>query len=68
MIEEGVLDIAGERVVAAYGIHVNPGPLGQFSYRPGTAMAGANNLTVTFHGRGGHGSQPHTALDPVTAV
>nr|WP_314314954.1 M20 family metallopeptidase [Kocuria rhizophila] len=68
MIEEGVLDVAGERVVAAYGIHVNPGPLGQFSYRPGTAMAGANNLTVTFHGRGGHGSQPHTALDPVTAV
>ena len=68
MIEEGVLDAAGERVVAAYGLHVNPGPLGQFSYRPGTAMAGANNLSVTFHGRGGHGSQPHTALDPVPAV
>ncbi|MDO4918763.1 M20 family metallopeptidase [Kocuria sp.] len=68
MIREGVLDVTGERPVAAYGIHVNPGPLGVFSYRPETAMAGANNLSVTFHGRGGHGSQPHTALDPVPAV
>ena len=68
MIREGVLDVTGERPVAAFGLHVNPGPCGTFSYRPGTAMAGANNLSVTFHGRGGHGSQPHTALDPVTAV
>ena len=68
MIREGVLDVTGERPVAAFGLHVNPGPCGTFSYRPGTAMAGANNLSVTFHGRGGHGSQPHTALDPVPAL
>jgi hippurate hydrolase len=68
MIEEGVLDAAGERPVAAYGIHVAPGPMGTFSTRSGPLMAGANELRVTVHGSGGHGSQPHTAKDPVPAL
>lgn len=68
MLEEGLLEVAGERPVAAYGIHVCPGEPGVFRYRPGTAMAGANDVTVTFHGKGGHGSQPHTAVDPVPAL
>ena len=68
MIEEGVLEAAGERPVAAYGIHVRPGPLGVFRTRPGTLMAGANELRITVHGSGGHGSQPHNALDPVPAL
>ena len=68
MIDEGVLEAAGERPVAAYGIHVRPGPLGVFRTRPGTLMAGANELRITVHGSGGHGSQPHNALDPVPAL
>ncbi|MGX0886058.1 amidohydrolase [Kocuria rhizophila] len=68
MIEEGLLEITGEKPVAAYGIHVFPGQRGLFSYRPSTAMAGANYMRVTFHGEGGHGSQPHTAKDPVPAL
>ncbi|MCT1544971.1 M20 metallopeptidase family protein [Kocuria rhizophila] len=68
MIEEGLLEVTGEKPVAAYGIHVFPGERGLFTYRPGTAMAGANYLHVTFHGEGGHGSQPHTAKDPVPAL
>lgn len=68
MIEEGVLDAAGDRPVAAYGIHVTPGPQGLFSTRSGPLMAGANELRVTVHGSGGHGSQPHTAKDPVPAL
>ncbi|WP_040158951.1 M20 metallopeptidase family protein [Nigerium massiliense] len=68
MIDEGVLDAAGERPVAAYGIHVATGPWGEFSSRPGPLMAGANQLHVTVHGRGGHGSQPHTSTDPVPAL
>ncbi|SES02641.1 hippurate hydrolase [Propionibacterium cyclohexanicum] len=65
MIEEGVLDAAGERPVAAYAIHVAPGPRGVFATRPGTATAGSSRLYVTVKGRGGHGSQPHQTLDPV---
>ena len=70
MIEEGVLDAAGERVVAAYGIHVVSAmiPAGHVTGRPGTAMAAADQMYVTVQGRGGHGSMPHLAADPVTVA
>lgn len=65
MLDEGLLDAAGDRPVAAYAIHVGPGPRGVFITRPGPACAGSGDLTITVHGRGGHGSQPHLALDSV---
>jgi len=67
MVSEGVLDAAGDRPVAAYALHVASGllPFGQFASRAGTIMAAADTLHVTVHGRGGHGSQPHRAADPV---
>lgn len=70
MIEEGVLDAAGSRPVAAYALHVTSAllPLGLVASRPGTLMAAADTLDVTVHGRGGHGSQPHHAADPVPAA
>ncbi|WP_051687440.1 MULTISPECIES: M20 metallopeptidase family protein [Micrococcales] len=68
MIEEGVLDVTGERPVAAYGFHVAPAPQGTFMHRSGTVMAGAYNLHVVVHGKGGHGSAPHSALDPVAPL
>ncbi len=67
MVSEGVLDAAGDRPVAAYALHVASGllPFGLFASRAGTVMAAADTLHVTVHGRGGHGSQPHRAADPV---
>ncbi len=67
MVSEGVLDSAGERPVAAYALHVASGllPFGLLASRTGTIMAAADTLHVTVHGRGGHGSQPHHAADPV---
>ncbi|TQL01579.1 hippurate hydrolase [Cellulomonas sp. SLBN-39] len=67
MIEEGVLDAAGDRVVAAYGLHVMSStlPAGVVASRPGTLMAASDTVHVTVHGRGGHGSKPYLALDPV---
>ena len=67
MVEEGVLDAAGERPVAAYALHVASSylPPGLLASRPGTIMAAADQLHVSVHGRGGHGSQPHRAQDPV---
>ncbi|MEV7609858.1 M20 family metallopeptidase [Microbacterium sp. NPDC089320] len=67
MIDEGLLDAAGDRPVAAYAIHVAPGPRGLFATRSGAVAAGSNQLHVTVRGRGGHGSQPHQTLDPVPA-
>jgi amidohydrolase len=70
MVEEGVLEAAGERPVAAYALHVASGllPFGLLASRDGTIMAAADTLHVTVHGRGGHGSQPHHAADPVPAA
>jgi hippurate hydrolase len=70
MIEEGVLDAAGDRVVAAYGVHVASAmlPNGIVTARPGTALAAADQMYVTIQGRGGHGSMPHLAADPVTVA
>ncbi|MGW4381685.1 M20 metallopeptidase family protein [Kitasatospora sp. NPDC004531] len=67
MIEEGVLDAAGERVAAAYALHVTAAqlPAGYVAGRPGPIMAASDTLRVVVRGRGGHGSSPHLALDPV---
>jgi hippurate hydrolase len=70
MIAEGVLDAAGERPVAAYGLHVTSHrlPYGVFSTRAGPMLAAADKITVTVHGRGGHASLPHRAADPIPAA
>ncbi|MBS2533720.1 amidohydrolase [Catenulispora sp. NF23] len=70
MLAEGLLDASGERPLAAYALHVaaNRLPRGLFASRPGTATAASDGLEVTFRGRGGHGSAPHKALDPIPAL
>ena len=70
MIEEGVLETAGERPVAAYALHVTSQrlPCGTFSTRPGAMLAAADQITVTVRGRGGHASTPHRAADPIPAA
>ncbi len=68
MIEEGVLDAAGRRPIAAYGLHVGPQDFGTFNHAPGPLMASSSNLRITVLGKGGHGSRPHDAVDPVAAL
>ncbi len=66
MLEEGVLDAAGPRVSAAYGMHVMSStfPPSTVSTRPGTLMAASDGLHVTVRGAGGHGSSPHAHPRP----
>lgn len=71
MLTEGVLDASGRRVDAAYAIHVwaaGDEPSGTFTTKTGTVMAAAEVASVTILGRGGHGSAPHNAADPVPAM
>lgn len=68
MLEEGVLDAAGERPEAVYALHVGTGERGMFMTRPGPVLAGSATLRVTLHGKGGHGSTPSAASDPVPAL
>jgi len=54
MIADGVL----ERFPApdvVLGQHLTPLPAGMIGVRPGTQMSASDGLTVTLHGRGGHG-------------
>ncbi|SDL80768.1 M20 metallopeptidase family protein [Tessaracoccus oleiagri] len=70
MLDEGVLDAAGARPDAAYAIHVWAGmePHGTFTTKPGTTMASHDVVRVRYVGKGGHGSVPHTAVDPVPPI
>ncbi|MBO1268868.1 M20 metallopeptidase family protein [Arthrobacter cavernae] len=70
MIREGVLEAAGRRVDAAYGMHVFSAlePHGQFCTKPGVMLSASDGLFVTVLGAGGHGSAPYSAKDPVTAA
>jgi hippurate hydrolase len=70
MIAEGVLDAAGRRPDAAFALHVlsNLTTRGVVASKPGPIMAASDGLFVTVRGRGGHGSAPHGAKDPVPAA
>jgi len=46
------------------GLHTAPIPTGTLMTRPGDINAGTDQLDVTFHGIGGHGSMPHLTKDP----
>ena len=70
MISEGVLDAAGRRPDVAWALHVMSGlaPRGLVAGRGGPMMAASNELHVTVHGAGGHGSAPHRSKDPIPAA
>lgn len=64
MLDAGLLDLV-PRPDVVLGQHVTPLPAGTIGIRPGTQMAASDGLSITLHGRGGHGSRPHSTIDPV---
>ncbi|MEV5200583.1 amidohydrolase [Streptomyces sp. NPDC053720] len=64
MIEDGFLE-RFPRADVCLGQHVSPAPVGFVGTRPGPVMAASDSLRVRLFGRGGHGSTPETAVDPV---
>ncbi len=50
----------------AIALHDDPRlPAGEIGYTPGFAMANADSVDITVYGRGGHGSAPQNAVDPI---
>jgi amidohydrolase len=47
------------------GQHVMVGSAGTVGYRSGTILSAGDSLKVKLFGRGSHGSQPQTSIDPV---
>lgn len=64
MLDDGILDRYPKPEVVL-GQHVTPLPAGVIGVRSGTQMAASDGLTVILHGRGGHGSRPHSTIDPI---
>jgi hippurate hydrolase len=64
MLDDGLFDRFG-RPDVVLGQHVAPLPAGFLGVRPGPAFAASDSLRIMLHGRGGHGSRPETAVDPV---
>ena len=64
MVEDGLFDRVGTPDVVL-GQHVAPLPAGMIAIHPGMALAASDSLTITLHGRGGHGSRPETTIDPI---
>jgi amidohydrolase len=51
----------------ALALHVSPWhAAGTVAVTPGYALANSESCDVVFKGRGGHGSAPHTTIDPIT--
>jgi hippurate hydrolase len=66
MLSEGLFDRFP--VDAVFGLHNWPGVgAGQFGFVAGPAMASVDKAVITIVGKGGHGAEPHRAVDPVLA-
>ena len=64
MLDAGMLD-SFPRPDVVLGQHLTPLPVGTIGVRPGPQMSASDGLTVVLHGRGGHGSRPHSTIDPI---
>ena len=69
MLSQQMHMVAGEKPIVAYGLHVfSIVPSGLFTTKKDTMMASAGDMLVSISGRGGHGSMPWTAKDPITGM
>jgi hippurate hydrolase len=65
MIDDGFLKRFPKPDVAV-ALHVhNSLPAGMVGIAPGIHDANADSIRITIYGKGGHGSAPHTAIDPI---
>jgi hippurate hydrolase len=54
---------------AIFAMHNMPTmTLGHLVFRHGPTMASSDNVTITLHGKGGHGALPHFTIDPIVCA
>lgn len=64
-----IADGALEGADCVIGAHIwQPLPLGAVGISLGALMASPDKFTIAVQGRGGHGSMPHQAVDPILAA
>ncbi|MBJ6118891.1 amidohydrolase [Pontibacter sp. BT310] len=64
MINDGMMDRFPKPEIIL-GQHVMVGIAGTVGHRSGAILSAGNSLKVRIFGRGAHGSQPQTSIDPV---
>ncbi|TAN15265.1 MAG: amidohydrolase [Chitinophagaceae bacterium] len=64
MIDDGIMDRFPKPDIIL-GQHVMVGSAGTVGHRSGTILSAGNSLKIKLFGRGSHGSQPQTSIDPV---
>ncbi|MES2921168.1 MAG: amidohydrolase [Verrucomicrobiota bacterium] len=65
MVKDGLYQKVPQPSVI-FASHTNPvWPAGSVGLGTGRRMAGADQMTVTLKGNGGHGSTPHGTIDPI---
>lgn len=67
MVADGLVDRI-PRPDVALAQHVMPGAAGRIGTLAGPLLCQGESLRVTIHGRGAHGSVPHSAQDPVVVA
>ncbi|UHL64799.1 M20 family metallopeptidase [Paralcaligenes sp. KSB-10] len=64
MIDDGMLERFPKPDIIL-GQHVMVGEAGTIGYRSGVILSAGDSMKVRLFGRGSHGSQPQTSIDPV---
>ncbi|GAB3396761.1 amidohydrolase [Humibacter soli] len=64
MIADGLYDRVPKPDIVL-GQHVAPAPAGVVGVHAGPAFAATDDVMITLHGEGGHGSRPESTIDPV---
>jgi amidohydrolase len=64
MVKEGVMD--NPRVDVVFGLHIESAiEVGKIEYKPGAFMASSDWFSIKVKGKGSHGAQPWTGIDPI---
>ncbi len=64
MINDGIFTRFGKPDVA-FALHTDPLEAGVVGFNSGPVTSNYDSLKIVFNGRGGHGSAPHKAIDPI---
>ena len=64
MMDDGIFKRFGKPDVA-FALHTDPMEYGVVGFNSGPVTSNYDSLNIVFKGRGGHGSAPHKAIDPI---
>jgi len=67
MVKEGVMD--NPKIDAVFGLHINSQTeIGTIKYKYGATMAASDWFSIKVKGKGTHGSQPWSGIDPIAVA